>query len=324
MVYLQLTGGLIVLVVGGELLVRGSVSIARQFHVPPVIVGLTIVAFGTSAPELVVSLDAVISGSSGVAVGTIVGSNIANILLVLGVPAVIHATGNKISSVVRAVDLMVAASVLMFLFAADGQVERWQGAVLFSLLLAYLVASYQQARGRAPTERMSDYEKGHPAPHSVPASLTFIPAGIAALWAGSYILLPAAVEIAMNLGVSEKVIGVVMVGVGTSFPELTTSIVAAIRRHGDVAIGNVVGSNLFNILGVLGITAVVAPVPVGLETLRFDIWIMIGVAFLLIPYARRRRTVGRTGGVVFMALYGAYVAAQFLHAPAWVIENWPL
>lgn len=324
MAYLQLIGGLIVLVAGGELLVRGSVSIARHFRVPTVVIGLTVVAFGTSAPELVVSLDAVVSGSAGVAVGTIVGSNVANVLLVLGLPAVIFATGNQISSVVRDVDLMVAASVLMLLFAADGQVERWQGAVLIGLLLAYLVASYQRARGRASTESLADYDEAHQAPHSVPASLTFIPAGIAALWAGSYVLLPAAVEIAVNLGVSDKVIGVVMVGVGTSFPELATSVVAAVRRHGDVAIGNVVGSNMFNILGVLGITAVVAPVPVGPETLHFDILVMIGAAFLLIPYALRRRTVGRSGGVVFLVLYGSYVAAEFLHVPAWVIENWPL
>lgn len=324
MEYLQLIGGLIVLVAGGELLVRGSVSIARQLRVSPLVIGLTVVAFGTSTPELVVSVGAVVTGSSGVAVGTIVGSNIANVLLVLGLPAMIYSADSRISSVVRDVDLMLAASFLMLFFAIDGQVERWQGGVLFGLLLAYLVASIRQSRGRPPSDSIADYDDAHPAPHGLATSLMFVPAGVAALWAGSYVLLPAAVAIAIDLGVSEKVVGAVMVGVGTSFPELTTSVVAAIRRHGDVAIGNVVGSNLFNILGVLGVTAIVAPVPVGLETLRFDIWVMIATSLLLIPFALRRRALGRIGGIVFFGLFIAYITAELLHAPGWAVRNWPL
>jgi len=342
-IYLKLIVGLIILVFGGEFLVRGSVSIARQFHVSPLIIGLTVVAFGTSAPEFVVSLKAVISGASGIAVGTIVGSNIANVLLVLGLPAFIFATRDKTGPVLNDVIFMVIASVLMLLFAANGMVERWQGVILFILLLAYLVVRYRKARmemrgqvgayqayenplldkisARFLRQKSAERTEGDEKVYGTPESVIRISIGIAALWWGSLILVPAAVAIATTLGVSEKVIGVAMVGVGTSFPELTTSIVATIRRHGDIAIGNIVGSNLFNILGVLGITAMVVPVPVGQGTLHFDIWVMIIAALLLIPIAIWSRTVGRIGGLFFMALYGAYVAANFLIED---FANWPL
>ena len=325
--YLQLAGGLIILLVGGELLVRGSISIANRLEIPPILIGLTVVAFGTSAPEFGVSLKAVLGGSSGVAIGTVVGSNVANVLLVLGVPALIVAGGHRTSAVLRDVDLMVGSGILLLAFAANGSIARWEGAVMFGLLGAYLYASYRRARdesGAIGLEHQEEVEAHH-APHSIALSLIFVGIGVAGLWGGSQILVPAAVEFAVTMGVSDKVIGVVLVAVGTSMPELATSAVAAVRRHGDVAIGNVVGSNMFNILGVLGLTAAISPIPVGMEVLSFDMWVMIGVSLLLIPYAMRQRTVGRVGGMVFLTLYAGFIGLQFTRLPGLlaVSDVWP-
>lgn len=327
MVYLQLSGGLVILLIGGELLVRGSVSIAQRLEIPAVVIGLTIVAFGTSAPEFGVSLKAVLEGSSGVAVGTIVGSNIANVLLVLGLPALIIANGHRTSSVLRDVDLMVGSGILLLVFAANGEIARWEGTVMFGLLGAYLFASYRRARDESPYTGglEEDVDPAHPPPQSMTLSLLFIPVGVLGLWGGSQLLVPGAVGIAEMIGVSDKVIGVVMVAVGTSLPELATSAVAAYRRQGDMAIGNVVGSNMFNILGVLGLTAAISPIPVGAEVLGFDIWVMLGVSLLLIPYALRQHTVGRTGGMAFLVLYGVFVGLQFTSLPANIASSgaWP-
>ncbi len=327
MVFLQLAGGLVILLVGGELLVRGSVNIAQRLEIPTMVIGLTVVAFGTSAPEFGVSLKAVLEGSSGVAVGTIVGSNVANVLLVLGVPALLIADGIRTSPVLRDVDLMIGSGVLLLVFAANGEVARWEGAIMFALLCAYIYASYRRARDEGPKENalVEDFETAHGGPDALSISLVFVPIGVLGLWGGSQVLVPAAVSIAEMLGVSGKVIGVAVLSVATSLPELATSIVAAIRKHGDVAIGNVVGSNMFNILGVLGLTATIAPVPVGTEVLGFDIWIMFAVSVLLIPYALRQRMVGRTGGIVFLALYGVFMGLQFTSVPANIAASgaWP-
>jgi cation:H+ antiporter len=312
-VYLQLAGGLVILLVGGELLVRGSISIANRLHIPPIVIGLTVVAFGTSAPEFGVSLKAVLEGSSGVAIGTVVGSNVANILLVLGVPALIVAGGHRTSSVLRDVDLMVGSGILLLAFAANGSLARWEGAVMFALLGAFLFASYRRARDEIASQKAveEDIEALHHAPPSMTLSLVFIGVGIVGLWGGSQLLVPSAVNIAGAMGVSDKVIGVVLVAVGTSLPELATSVMAAVRKHGDVAIGNVVGSNMFNILGVLGLTAAISPIPVGMEVLSFDMWVMIGVSLLLIPYALPQRTVGRLGGLAFLVMYAGFISLQF-------------
>jgi len=307
--YLQLAGGLIILLVSGDLLVRGSISIANRLEIPPIII------------------KAVLEGSSGVAIGTVVGSNVANVLLVLGVPALIVAGGHRTSSVLHDVVLMVGSGILFLAFAANGSIARWEGAVMFGLLGAYLYASYRRARDESGTiglEREEEIEAHH-VPHSMALSLIFVGMGIAGLWGGSQVLVPAAVEIAVTMGVSDKVIGVVLVAVGTSMPELATSVVAAVRRHGDVAIGNVVGSNMFNILGVLGLTAAISPIPVGMEVLSFDMWVMIGVSLFLIPYALRQRTVGRVGGMVFLALYAGFIGLQFTALPGAlaVSDVWP-
>ena len=327
-VYLQLASGLVILLVGGELLVRGSISIANRLHIPSIVIGLTVVAFGTSAPEFGVSLKAVLEGSSGVAVGTVVGSNVANILLVLGVPALIVAGGHLTSSVLRDVDLMVGSGILLLAFAANGSIARWEGAVMFALLGAYLYASYRRARDEYTSlelDHEEDIEALHHAPPSIVLSVLFIAIGVVGLWAGSQVLVPAAVSIAGTIGVSDKVIGVVLVAVGTSLPELATSAVAAFRKHGDVAIGNVVGSNMFNILGVLGLTAAISPIPVGMEVLSFDMWVMISVSLLLIPYALRQRTVGRLGGLAFLVLYGGFIGLQFTYLPGALAASnvWP-
>ena len=314
MAYLQLLAGLALLLAGAELLVRGAVSAAEYLRVSPLLIGLTVVAFGTSAPEFVVSIDAVLNGSSGIAVGTIVGSNVANVLLVLGVMALIQPRRRVTdTSVVRDVDLVVASGLLALLFMASGTVERWQGAVLFALLLAYIYSSYRLPRRRTAEAATAGAEAATAGSVRFPAAL--LPVGIAGLWVGSELLVPAAVSIADAWSVSDKVIGVVLVAVGTSMPELATSVVAAVRRHASVAIGNVVGSNLFNIHAVLGATAAIMPVEVAPEVLSFDIWIMVAVPLLVIPYALYAGRAGRLGGVALLALYAAYVSSQFLGVP---------
>jgi cation:H+ antiporter len=314
MAYLQLLAGMALLLAGAELLVRGAVSAAKYLRVSPLLIGLTVVAFGTSVPEFVVSIDAVLKGFSGIAMGTIVGSNVANVLLVLGVMALFQPRqGGTDTSVVREVNLVIASGLLSLLFMANGTVERWQGAVLFALLLAYIYTSY-----RAPRRRAAEAATGAEAAISgssvrFPAAL--LPVGIAGLWVGSELLVPAAMDIAVAWSVSDKVIGVVLVAVGTSMPELATSLVAAVRRHEGIAIGNVVGSNLFNIHAVLGATAAIVPVEVAAEVLSFDIWVMLAVPLLVIPYAKYGDRAGRLGGAALLALYAAYVASQFLGAP---------
>jgi len=299
--YLYILGGLVGLFFGGEGLVRGSVGIARRLAIPPLLIGLTVVGFGTSTPELLVSVDAALRGVPDIALGNIIGSNIANILLIVGVSALVWPITVSVGTLRRDTGVMVAAAVVLLPLFYMGQIGRLSGAMLFAGLLGYLVWAYRQPGAAAPEA------EDVPAPASTLVSLLWVVGGLAALMLGARFLVDGAVAIARGYGISEAFIGLTIVAVGTSLPELATSLIAALRRQSEIAIGNIVGSNIFNILGILGITAVITPIPVSPRFLSFDLPIMIGVTVLLTALLLTRPVVGRATGVILLVGYVAYV-----------------
>jgi cation:H+ antiporter len=312
--------GLIALVAGAELLVRGASKLALSFGISPLVVGLTVVAFGTSAPELAVSVQSAWSGQVDIALGNVVGSNIFNVLFILGgsaliVPLVVH------QQIIRQeVLVMIGASLLLWAMAADGGISRWEGLLLASLVVAYTFIIIRQSR-RETAAIKAEYDeafdggaKGWDAHWGV--QILLILAGLALLVLGANWLVEAAVAFAQYLGVSELIIGLTIVAAGTSLPEVATSIMAALRGERDIAVGNVVGSNIFNILAVLGISASVAPgdLAVAPAMLAFDIPVMVAVAVACLPVFFSGSAISRWEGVLFLALYVAYTLYLILYA----------
>jgi len=314
MMYVMTAAGLIILLLGGDFLVRGAVSLARRLEISTLVIGLTVVAFGTSAPELVVSVEAVLSGSPGIAIGNVVGSNIANILMVLGIPALLAPILCEGHLVKRTLTYMLLASLLFAGFCWMELLQWWHGVILLILLAAFLIDSYYRAtRDQADAMAVaSDVEDIQSVPGSIVITLIAIVGGLVALLLGSYLLVEGASTIARSFGVSEAVIGLTLVALGTSLPELATCAMAAVRKHGDVAIGNVIGSNLFNILAVMGVGSVVGDIPVPPQFLAFDIWVMLAAAFLLLPFVLLHKPIARVAGIVLVVAYGGYIASQFL------------
>jgi len=316
MMYFELIGGFVILLLGGDFLVRGAVALAERLGVSPLIIGLTIVALGTSAPELMVSIKAVAQDAPGIAVGNVVGSNIANVLLVLGVPALIFPIVASGASLNRDNLFMVGGSILFIVFCWSGTLVTWQGLVFIALLAAFIYHAYRNARKEGQLAGAAeDFDGAGVFPHTLPMAFGMIVIGLAGLMAGAHLLVEGAVAIAREAGISETVIGLTMIAIGTSLPELTTSVVAAFRRHGDVAIGNVVGSNIFNILGVMGVTSILIPVPISDQVLHFDLWVMLAASLLLIPFAYYRLPIGRLTGLVFTLAYVGYIWSQFVSNP---------
>lgn len=299
--------GLAILVLAGDALVKGAVNLSLRLGVPALVVGLTIVAFGTSAPELIVSVQAVLRDAAPLALGNVVGSNIANILVVLGIPALISAVavGREVG---RDFLVMIAASVLFIGLALGGTFGTVQGLILLAGLALMLGELFLRARrNRAAAE---EPEGADPALPGWRIAL-FLVLGLIGLPLGADLLVDGSVAIARELGVSEAVIGLTLVAVGTSLPELATTVMAAIRRETGVAIGNVVGSNVFNLLGIIGIAALVGPIPVPSEMLTRDLWVMLVSSVLLGLFVFTGRNVGRWTGAGFLALYALYLASLF-------------
>jgi cation:H+ antiporter len=291
--------GLVGLYFGGNWLVSGASEVARRFQVPPLVIGLTIVGFGTSTPELLVSVQAALEGNSGIAIGNVVGSNISNILVILGLSAVIAPLGIAFARVRNDLIWMVLAALACVPLFWSGALLRWEGALLFAAVVVYIAIALRQIGSHAPDD--------HPIP-PLWQSLGLIAVGLLALMVGARLLVHAAVDIATALGVSQAVIGLTIVAIGTSLPELATSVTAAARGHRDIAIGNVVGSNVFNIFAILGLTAIIAPVPV--EDPRFmmiDTPLMIAVSVLLAAILYLSGGVSRAVGALFLAGYAVYV-----------------
>jgi cation:H+ antiporter len=311
--FLFVAGGLLLLFTGGDFLVRGSVALAHRLGISTLLIALTVVAFGTSAPELIVSVEAALLGATELAIGNIVGSNIANVLLVLGLPAVIAPIGAGAGSARRDLALLFAVSVAATALCWNGTIAAWEGAVMLAALLLYLLASYRLARRDAAAakiyaEELEEFESG---PQRLRWVIFFVAGGLIALFVGSRLLIHGAVSIATAIGISESVIGLTLVAFGTSLPEIVTSMVALLRKHADVAIGNVLGSNLFNLLGVGGIAALVAPIAVPERVLMFDFPIMIGAVIVLFPFILWQLRFGRVVGTAFVSLYVLYVWSQF-------------
>ena len=314
--------GLVALVAGAELLVRGASKLALSFGISPLVVGLTIVAFGTSAPEVAVSVGAVLGGRTDIAIGNVVGSNIFNVLFILGLSAIITPLVVNIQLIRQEVPIMVGASLLLLALTLDGGLSMLESALLFGLLLAYTVFLVRQSRAETQAAQDEFAAEAKPAAPGawdsrLPVQLALIAAGLGLLVLGSQWLVDAAVVFAKALGVSDLVIGLTIVAAGTSMPEVATSITAAIKGERDIAVGNVVGSNTFNILGCLGVSGlftgsgglVMSP-----ALLNFDIWVMIAVALACLPVFLTGREIARWEGAVFLGYYAAYVAYLILAA----------
>ena len=312
-IFLQVAGGLLLLFVGGELLVRGAVAFARQVGVSPLIVGLTVVSAGTSAPELVVSLIASLEGSPGIAVGNVVGSNIANILLVLGAAALIYPIMRNTQSVLRDGFVFVATAGLFALLCLTQQIERWHGIVMVTILAIYIFSSYWIDRRNVAAAREIESEVAELAGVEAPFWMTLgkLVCGLIGVLVGAELIVDGALDIARQAGIDETIIGLTLVAVGTSLPELAASIIAARRKHSDVALGNAIGSCIFNILAIMGTVAIVKPVAVPQIIMGFDLWVMLGVTIGFVIIALALPRIGKVTGVIFLLLYGTYIWAQF-------------
>ncbi len=295
--------GIVFLYVGAESLVRGSSRLAAHFGIPPLVIGLTVVAFGTSSPELLVSLSAAMQGANDVAVGNVVGSNIFNIAVILGLTALIRPPSVHLDLIRREIPFLLIVSAVGVGLVACGQVSRLAGVLLFAGLCAYIVFSIRTAR-REPEEPAAENFVAAPVPVWLCGLL--IAGGLGVLVFGSHLFVTGAVGMARTFGVSEAVIGLTIVAAGTSLPELATSLVAAVKKESDVAIGNIVGSNIFNILGILGLTASILPLKVAGVGVR-DAGVMLGVSLLMLPFAFSQRSISRVEGGVFLGIYAAYL-----------------
>lgn len=310
MTYLYLAVGLALLIGSGEFLVRGAVGFARALGLSPLFIGLTLVGFGTSAPELVASLIAAFRGAPGIAVGNVVGSNIANILLILGIAALVSPLPVQRQQFHRDAASLGLATVLAVAVFAAGSVSRPAGAALLALLFGYICLAYLSERDRHDSESQrheDETELLSPPPDGALRPLLVALVALAGVVLGARLLVDAAIVIAGHFGVPESVIGLTVVAVGTSLPELAVSGIAAFRGQGAVAVGNVVGSNLYNLLGILGATALVHPLAVPPEIARFDAWVMLAVTAVLLTFMLRGKTLGRLTGGLFLAAYAGYL-----------------
>ena len=313
--HIQLVGGFILLFAGGEGLVRGAVSLAQRLNVSPLLIGATVVAFGTSMPELVVTLQAALRGSTGIAFGNVIGSNVANLMLILGLAVVITPVAVSRRAVVRDGGALIGATALLTVFIAMGTLVAWQGASMLVLLGLFTCASYWHERrlgAKGGIRRRHDAEESQHRPWPIWLAALAALAGLASVSIGAHLMVGAATIIARGLGITETVIGITVVAVGTSLPELATTVVAAYRKHADVALGNVLGSSLFNILAILGVVTVVTPLPVPDEILHVDIWVLAGITVLVIAVSLSGVRLARPFGVLLLLGYAAFAALQYL------------
>jgi len=308
--------GIVLLPIGSHVLVNGAVAMSERLGVSALVVAVTVVAFGTSLPELVVSLRAALAGSTAISVGNVVGSNIANILLILGATALIkpivceNPADNRRDSLI-----MLAVTAAMVLVTISGEIPRWQGVVMVGLLAAFVVQTYRQGRqnpedAQDQLAEVEDFETLKDRSWAVILGALLL--GLVGVVGGAELLVSGAVDIARSLGVSEEVIALTMIAIGTSLPELAVCVTAALKNHPQVAIGNVLGSNIFNILAILGITALVVPIQVPEQILRFDLWGMVAVSLVAVPLLLRRQGMGRIAGAAFLIVYAAYTTVQYV------------
>lgn len=320
-IVLMFIGGLVALVLGAGWLVRGAAKLALSFGISPLVVGLTVVAFGTSAPELAVSAGAVLDGKVDIAIGNVVGSNILNVLLILGASAVITPLVVHLQLIRQEVPIMIAASVALLLMMLDGVVATWESALLVGAMVIYTVFLVWQSRRQsasADAEFEGEVDLNSTWDRHWSVQLGLILLGLVALVTGSHFLVEAAVTAAKQWGVSDVVIALTIVALGTSLPEIATSVTAALKGQRDMAVGNVVGSNTFNILGCLGISGMLSTsgLVVAESVIHFDAWVMLAVALACLPIFITGREIARWEGVVFLLYYAAYTAYLILASQA--------
>ncbi len=309
MAFLLLVVGLVLLALAGDALVRGSVRIAEQMRIPPIIVGLTIVAFGTSAPELMVSLEAALKGAPGLAIGNVIGSNIANTTLVLGLPAVLVPLSMAERGVRNSLFFMIGISLVFIIMAQDLDIDRLNGVLLVGLLVSYLLYSAlvvrrgRQAEADVPTEK----------PVGLVLAIVLVIVGLGGLAYGGKLTTDGALGIAATFGLAESTIGLTIVALGTSLPELAASLAAAFHKQAGVAVGNIIGSNIFNMLGILGLTSLVVPLDVDPELIHTDIWVMLATSALLLVLASSSHRIGRFTGLVLTLIYIGYTILAISH-----------
>ncbi len=300
--YALIAGGLLGLLLGGEMLVRGAVALATRLGLSPLFIGLTIVGFGTSMPEMMTSVQAAFLGAPGIAMGNVVGSNIANILLILGIAALIAPMRVQRDAFRRDGAVLVAASLLCLWVVLAGQVGRLVGVLFLAVLAGYLLYALRcERQGAGETEPLPEGVAGRG------TALVLLLAGLALTLVAARYLVMGAVGVAQDLGMSDTVIGLTIVAVGTSMPELVTSVIAARKGQSDVALGNIIGSNIFNILAILGVTAVLHPLAVPPEIAVFDIWVMLAATAALLAVAITGWRINRGEGAVLLCGYGAYL-----------------
>jgi cation:H+ antiporter len=305
-IVLYLAGGLILLFVGAEGLIRGSSNLAIKMGITPLVVGLTVVAFGTSTPELVVSLKAALIGNSSISLGNVVGSNIANIALILGVAALIRPLDVHAKVIMREIPIMIGISVLLLLLLIDGELGFFDGLVFVFGIVIYTVVNVMMARKEKNSEVDTEFKEGLKSKLGIRISIILMIGGLGLLIVGANLFVQSAVAIAKMFNISDAIIGLTIVAVGTSLPELITSIVAAYKKESDIAIGNVVGSNIFNILGILGITALIIPISsVGISYI--DLVVMVFTAIILFPLCRSAFSISRFEGAILLIGYFGYV-----------------
>ncbi|MGP9568994.1 calcium/sodium antiporter [Halomonas sp. AOP25-F1-15] len=311
---LSLLAGIVLLTLGGESLIRGAVAGARRVGVSPLLTGLVVVGFGTSAPELVVSIHAAMNQQPDIAIGNIVGSNIGNILLILGMCAVICPMVVQPLALRRDGLVVVLASLLFIALSFSGALGRVDAGIFLTGLVCYLVWAYvSESRQHVPATEMhtSEAEEMTKLPTTGWMMTLALIAGLGMLIGGSQLLLYGAIGLAQAMGISETVIGLTIVAVGTSLPEMAVSVIAALRRHADVAVGNILGSNIFNLLGILGISAFLQPLPLAPRVAMFDQWVMLGAAGLLVLFLYTGMRLARWEGAALLAGYAAYLVLSF-------------
>ncbi len=301
------------MLVGGEGLVRGAIALAKRLGVSPLVIGVTLIGFGTSAPELATCIDAALRGAPGIAVGNVIGSNIANVLLILAVGALLHPIIAQRRALGRDGAVLLISALVCAAIVASGHIGRWLGAVLLIALVIYLVVTALDDRRQTAGNDDSSKARTKGGPLTVALNLALIIFGLAAVLVGADLLVQGAVELAGLLGVSDAVIGLTVVAVGTSLPELATAVIASLKREGELAFGNVVGSNIFNTLGIFGATALVQPIDIPVDVAGYDIWVMLAATILLLVFAITNWRISRPEGAFLLIGYITYIG---LHAEA--------
>ncbi|MFC5583828.1 calcium/sodium antiporter [Nitratireductor kimnyeongensis] len=308
---LMLAAGVVLLMLSGDIFVKGAVGLAENLGISPLVIGLTVVAFGTSAPELFTSIQAALSGAPGLAVGNVVGSNIANILLVLGLPAIIYPIVSDGKGLRRNLVAMLLTTAVFMWMLTGGVISRFEGALLFAGLCAFIAWQARNAvNGKASADHDFQDEIGE-APHDRKRVIAYLAAGVIGLPIAAQLTVAGAVSIAENFGVSDAVIGLTIVAIGTSLPELATSLAAALKRHSTVALGNIVGSNIFNIACIMGLTALITPIAVDPRIVSIDMWVMLAAACVLALLGFLRVASGKLLGSAMLAGFAGYIVTVF-------------